>query len=94
MRLKLSWFFLSCDIEDWGIWKWKYMMYWGIKEALTIRSALNFDTWYLAISHYLIKKNQNILALKFEHFTISLYKTLHFKEVNIADHFMINVSMC
>lgn len=57
------------------IFFWIFFILWHWR----LRSALNFYTWYLAISYYLIKKNQNILALKFKNFTISLYRTLHLK---------------
>lgn len=40
--------------------------------------------FFWAVNYYQGKKNSNILALKFEHFSISLYKALCLLEVDLA----------
>lgn len=39
---------------------------------------------YLTIIYYLLRKNPNSLALKFDYFSIFLYGAIFFKEINIV----------
>lgn len=50
----------------------------------TIRPALYFHFILLAMNKSLVKKNANNLILKSEQFTVSLYKTVRLKPVNLA----------